>query len=78
MGVRLGLLALCCEPISEQYGLVTTSSSFSDEEWSRIVRAPFVAGVAIAPADPGGPIGTTKETTATLRIATDPGIEENP
>ena len=35
---------------------VTTKSDFSEEEWSRIVRAPFVAGLAVSLADPGGPI----------------------
>jgi hypothetical protein len=27
---------------------VTTKSDFTEEEWSRIVRAPFVAGLAIS------------------------------
>ena len=35
---------------------MTTKSDFSEEEWARIVRAPFVAGLAISLADPGGPI----------------------
>jgi hypothetical protein len=35
---------------------VTTKDAFSEEEWTRIMRAPFVAGLAITLADPGGPI----------------------
>ena len=35
---------------------MTTKSDFSEDEWSRIVRAPFVAGLSISLADPGGPI----------------------
>lgn len=42
-------------------------SDFSDEEWARLKRAPFVAGMAISLADPGGPIEAVKETAATLR-----------
>ena len=55
---------------------MTTKSDFSEEEWSRIVRAPFVAGVAISLADPGGPIETAKETVATLKTATNPPSRE--
>ena len=35
---------------------MTTKSDFPEDEWTRIVRAPFVAGLAITLADPGGPI----------------------
>jgi hypothetical protein len=55
---------------------VTTKSDFTEDEWSRIVRAPFVAGMAISLADPGGPIEATKETMATLRRATNPPSRE--
>jgi hypothetical protein len=55
---------------------VTTKSDFTEDEWSRIVRAPFVAGMAISLADPGGPIEATKETMATLRSATNPPSRE--
>jgi hypothetical protein len=55
---------------------VTTKSDFNEDEWSRIVRAPFVAGMAISLADPGGPIEATKETMATLRSATNPPSRE--
>ena len=55
---------------------VTTRSDFSEEDWSRIVRAPFVAGLAISLADPGGPIEAAKETMATLKSATNPPSRE--
>ena len=51
---------------------MTTKSDFTEEEWSRLVRAPFVAGMAISLADPGGPIEATKETMASLKAATSP------
>jgi len=55
---------------------VTTKTDYSDEEWSRIVRAPFVAGLAISLADPGGPIEAAKETMATMKSATNPPSRE--
>jgi hypothetical protein len=55
---------------------VTTKTDFSEDEWSRIVRAPFVAGMAISLADPGGPVEATKETLATLGRATNPPSRE--
>ncbi len=55
---------------------VTTKNEFSEEDWNRIVRAPFVAGLAISLADPGGPIETAKETVATLKAATNPASRE--
>ncbi|WP_432476980.1 hypothetical protein [Nocardioides sp. GXQ0305] len=55
---------------------MTTKDAFTDEEWARIVRAPFVAGLAITLADPGGPIEAAKETMATLKAATSPPSRE--
>ena len=55
---------------------MSTKSDFTEEEWSRIVRAPFVAGMAISLADPGGPVEATKETLATLKSATNPPSRE--
>jgi hypothetical protein len=55
---------------------VTTKNDFSAEDWNRIARAPFVAGLAISLADPGGPIETAKETMATLKAATNPASRE--
>ena len=55
---------------------MTTKSDFTEEEWTRVVRAPLVAGMAISLADPGGPIEATKETMATLKTATNPPTRE--
>jgi hypothetical protein len=51
---------------------MTTKSDFTDDEWVRVRRAPFVAGMAISLADPGGPIEMAKETMATIKSATNP------
>ena len=55
---------------------VTTKSDFPEDEWTRIVRAPFVAGLAISLADPGGPIEAAKESMATIKSATNPPSRE--
>jgi transcription antitermination factor NusG len=55
---------------------MTSKQDFTDEEWTRIRRAPFVAGFAISIADPGGPIELTKETMASMRSATLPPSQE--
>jgi len=55
---------------------VTTKSAFSEDEWSQIVRAPLMAGMAITLADPGGPVEAAKETIATLKSATSPPSRE--
>ena len=49
---------------------MTSKTDFTDEEWTRLKRAPFVAGMAISLADPGGPIEAVKETAATLKTVT--------
>ena len=46
---------------------MTSKDDFTDEEWTRLKRAPFVAGMAISLADPGGPIEAFKESAATLK-----------
>ena len=46
---------------------MTGKADFSEDEWTRLKRAPFVAGMAISFADPGGPIELVKETAATLK-----------
>jgi hypothetical protein len=48
---------------------MTGKADFTDEEWTRLKRAPFVAGMAISLSDPGGPIELVKETAATLKTA---------
>jgi hypothetical protein len=55
---------------------MTTKTDFSEEEWVRVVRAPFVAGMAITLADPGGPIEAAKESMASVRTATNPPSRE--
>ncbi len=46
---------------------MASKADFTDEEWARLKRSPFVAGMAISLADPGGPIEAVKETSATLK-----------
>jgi hypothetical protein len=46
---------------------MTSRADFTEEEWTRLGRAPLVAGMAISLADPGGPIETIKESSAALR-----------
>lgn len=55
---------------------MTSKSDFTAEEWTRIRRAPFVAGMAISLADPGGPIEVSKETMASFRAASEPPSDE--
>jgi hypothetical protein len=55
---------------------VTAKDGFTDEEWTRVRRAPLVAGLAISLADPGGPIEMAKESMATLKNATNPPSRE--
>ncbi|WP_107766148.1 hypothetical protein [Nocardioides terrigena] len=55
---------------------MTVKTDFAEDEWTRIVRAPFVAGLAISLADPGGPIEAAKETMATMKSATSPPSRE--
>ena len=50
---------------------MTGRDDFTDEEWTRLKRAPFLAGMAISLSDPGGPIEVVKETAATLRTVTE-------
>ena len=56
--------ARCAHPTPEA---PVTLTDFTDEQRTRLKRAPFVAGMAISLADPGGPIEAVKETTATLQ-----------
>ena len=49
---------------------MTTKEAFTEEEWTRLKRGPFIAGLAISIADPGGPIEAIKETAAALKTVT--------
>jgi hypothetical protein len=55
---------------------VTTRSDFTEDEWTTLLRAPMVAGMAITFADPGGPIEVVKETSAVLKFATGTSSEQ--
>jgi hypothetical protein len=55
---------------------MTKKSDFTEQEWARIRRSPFVAGMAISIADPGGPIEMGKETMASIRSASVPPGEQ--
>ena len=55
---------------------MTTKDAFPEEEWVRVRRAPFVAGLALSLADPGGPFELGRETMATLKAATAPPSRE--
>jgi len=50
---------------------MTSKADFTEEEWTRLGRAPLVAGTAISLADPGGPIEAIKESTAAIRTVID-------
>jgi hypothetical protein len=49
---------------------MATKADFTEEEWTRLKRGPFIAGLSISLADPGGPIEAIKETAATLKTVT--------
>jgi hypothetical protein len=55
---------------------MTSKADYMEQEWVRLRRAPFVAGLAISIADPGGPIELAKETIATLRATSTPPSQE--
>ena len=59
-----------------QGGSDDVKKDFTEEEWTRVRRAPLVAGLTISIADPGGPIELTKETMASMRSATLPPSQE--
>jgi hypothetical protein len=50
---------------------MTSKADFTEQDWTRLGRAPLVAGMAISIADPGGPIESLKETSAALRTVVD-------
>ena len=54
---------------------MTGKADFTDEEWTRLKRSPFIAGMAISLSDPGGPIELVKETAATLKTVTGAGAQ---
>ena len=60
----MGVGRFACPDLTLKRTSVPTKSDFTEAEWTRIVRAPLVAGMAISLADPGGPIEATKESRA--------------
>ncbi|WP_424928528.1 hypothetical protein [Amaricoccus tamworthensis] len=50
---------------------MTSRENFTEEEWSRVVGAPMLAGIAVTAADPGGLWGAIKESTAVAGSITD-------
>jgi hypothetical protein len=55
---------------------MTAKADYTPEEWTALVRSPFVAGAAISFADPGGPIELLKETSAALKTVTEPSADQ--
>ena len=55
---------------------MTSKSDFSEDEWTYVVRAPFVAALAVSLSDPGGPIEVSKEQMAAIRSTTNPPSRE--
>jgi hypothetical protein len=55
---------------------MTSKADFNEAEWTRLKRAPFVAGTAISLAEPGGPIELVKETAATLKTVREAAYRE--
>jgi hypothetical protein len=51
---------------------VTTQVDFTEEEWTRLYRAPLVAGMGVSLADIGGPIEMSKESLAAMKTAVTP------
>lgn len=54
---------------------MTSKGDYTDQEWIRLRRAPFVAGMAITIAAPGRPIEMAKESFATLNAASAPSSQ---
>jgi hypothetical protein len=51
---------------------MTSKTDFSEDQWAQVVRAPFVAGLAVTLSDPGGPIEAGKEQMAAIRSVMSP------
>ena len=47
---------------------MTTKADYTAEEWELIMRAPFMAGMAVIAASPSGPVGVVKEMFAVGRL----------
>lgn len=54
---------------------MSSKTDYTAEEWTALVRAPLLAGLALTLADPGGPIEAAKEAIATMKMMTAPDSE---
>jgi hypothetical protein len=55
---------------------MTTQADFTAEEWTKLYRAPLVAGMGVSLADIGGPIEMSKESMAAMKTAVTPTDEQ--
>jgi len=55
---------------------LSSKIDYTAEEWTIVVRAPLLAGLALTLADPGGPIEAAKEAIATMKVMTAPESDE--
>lgn len=51
---------------------MATQADFTPEEWTKLYRAPIVAGMGISLADVGGPIEMSKESMAAMKTGVTP------
>jgi hypothetical protein len=51
---------------------MATQADFTPEEWTKLYRAPLVAGMGVSLADIGGPIEMSKESMAAMQAALTP------
>ena len=54
---------------------MTGKADFTEDEWTKLYRAPVVAGLGVTLADPGGPIEISKEAMAAMTTATAPTVD---
>lgn len=55
---------------------MATQADFTTEEWTKLYRAPLVAGMGVSLADIGGPIEMSKESLAAMQAALTPTESE--
>ncbi|HWL50199.1 MAG TPA: hypothetical protein VNT92_10005 [Acidimicrobiia bacterium] len=55
---------------------MTDKADFTEDEWTKLYRAPIVAGLGVTLADPGGPIEISKEAMAAMRTAASPTADQ--
>jgi hypothetical protein len=50
---------------------VSTKADYSSEEWQLVLKAPFMAGLAVVAASPSGPLGTLREMFAVGKLVSE-------